>query len=200
MRISTVSFIAIAGLVCSVRFAEAQRRPAPPRPAPTPVAVPTEPSTGIGASVGPSVTSSQYLNNGFDFDAHVERFVARRVAIRGQFGSAGSDIVGLSYAGTLKPMYFLGNVVYNWQRGVWRPYVTGGGGVYRYSFEEAGVKGSRTNGGMDGGGGIEYFFMPGTAITAETLLHMVDNVPTNRATLGFKGSFWTFSIGAKKYF
>ena len=97
-------------------------------------------------------------------------------------------------------MFLLGNVVYNWEVAEWRPYVTAGGGMYRYGFTEAGVTGSNTKGGLDFGGGVEYFFSPDIAITGEGLFHRVGLVPTNRATLGFRGSFWSLTLGAKKYF
>ena len=54
--------------------------------------------------------------------------------------------------------------------------------------------------GWDAGAGVEYFFTPEATVTLEALFHKVELIPTPRATLGFKGSFWAFTIGAKKYF
>ena len=181
MRIETSAFIVVVAVTTVPGVAYAQR-------------------PAIGVSIGQTVTSSLYLNNGPGVAGDVEGPISPRVSLRGQVGVATRDITGLSYAGTLKPLYFLGNVVYDWDNGKWRPYVTAGGGMYRYSFEEAGVTGSHTNAGIDVGGGAAYLFTRDAAVTFETLYHRMGNVPTNRATLGFKGSFWSINVGAKKYF
>jgi hypothetical protein len=155
----------------------------------------------VGASISPTTaTSSAFLGNGLELAGNIEGYLSPRLSVRGQIGTAWWDIQGLSYDGTLQPLFFLGNVVYNWEAGVVHPYVTGGGGIYRYGFNEAGVTGSDTEPGFDFGGGVEYFFAPEVTLTGELLAHRVGNVPTNRATLGFKGSWWSFTVGVKKYF
>jgi hypothetical protein len=163
--------------------------------------VPDAGMIAIGASISPTTeTNSQFLGNGLEIAGNVEGYVTPRFSVRGQVGTAFWDIVGLSYPGTLQPIFFLGNAVYNWEAGDLHPYVTAGGGMYHYAFDEAGVTGSTTKPGLDLGGGVEYFFLPDTTLTGELLMHRVGNVPTNRATLGFKGSFWSFTVGAKHYF
>jgi hypothetical protein len=174
----------------------AQRRPAQPPPPP----VVSDPTFAIGGSLGATATRSDFLDNGLLVSGSVEGYLSRRVSIRGQVGAASWNISGLSYAGTLQPVFFVGNMVYYAPGADWRPYVTGGGGVYRYGFTEAGVSGSTTKPGFDGGGGIEYLATRTVAITGEALFHGVDLVPTKRATLGFKGSFWSIAVGAKKSF
>jgi hypothetical protein len=157
-------------------------------------------SFAVGASISPTATTSAYLDNGLEIAANVEGYLTPRVSIRGQVGTAWWDIIGLSYTGTIQPVFFLGNVVYNWETAEWRPYVTAGAGMYHFGFTEADVTGSNTKGGLNVGAGVEYLFSPDAAITAEGLFHRVGLVPTNRAALGFKGSFWSFTVGAKKYF
>jgi hypothetical protein len=162
---------------------------------------------GVGVSVSPmTATDSKYLDNGFAIAGNVEEYVTPRWSVRGQVGTSWWDITGLSYTGSLQPTFFLGNVVYNWDIAEVHPYVTGGGGLYHYGFSEAPVAGTEpltgatSKVGFDFGGGVEYFFQPDLAITGEGLFHKVGTVPTTRATLGFLGSFWSFTVGGKKYF
>ena len=54
---------------------------------------------------------------------------ARFMSVRGQVGAAFWDIDGLSFDGTVRPVFAVGNLVVGWTAGDWRPYVTGGGGV-----------------------------------------------------------------------
>jgi opacity protein-like surface antigen len=195
-----VGFV-IAGAASS---AEAQRQSAVQTPPRAPVAVVQRvPDAGMiaaGVAISPTATASQFLDNGLEFAGVLEGYLSEHVSLRGQVGTASWDIVGLSYSGTLRPLFFLGNAVVGWGGAEWRPYITAGGGVYRYGFTEAGVTGSNTKSGFDFGGGTEYFFTPDATITLEGLYHKVGLVPTNRARLGFKGSFWSFTVGGKKYF
>lgn len=184
--------------------ADAQTRQPVGAPARPPVRVvqhiPDQGMIGVGGSFSPSATTSQFLDNGLGFAGNVEGYLSEHLSMRGQVGTASWDIVGLSYSGTLRPLFVLGNAVYGWGGTDWRPYVTAGGGLYRYGFTEAGVSGSNTKSGFDFGGGTEFFFTPDATITLEGLYHRVGLVPTDRARLGFKGSFWSLTVGAKKYF
>src|SRR5215510_3982720 len=122
--------------------AEAQRRqpaPAPAQPRPPVRVVQRMPDSGTiaaGGSISPTSTTSDFLDNGLEFAGNLEGYVTPHLSIRGQVGTASWDIVGLSYSGTIRPLFFLGNAVYGWGGEDWRPYVTGGGGVYRYGFNE----------------------------------------------------------------
>lgn len=204
MRTHTTLLIVGFVIAAAASSAEAQRR----QPVQTPVRAPVPvvqrvPDSGMiaaGASISPTATTSQFLDNGIEFAGNLEGYLTPHLSIRGQVGTASWDIVGLSYSGTLRPLFFLGNAVIGWGGEDWRPYITAGGGMYRYGFTEAGVTGSNTKSGFDFGGGTEYFFTPDATITLEGLYHRVGLVPTNRARLGFKGSFWSFTVGAKKYF
>jgi len=198
-------FIVTCVIVSVGAPAQAQARRRPPtttvRTTTRVASVPDTGTIGVGASISPTTaTSSAFLSNGLEIAGNIEGYLSPRLSLRGQVGTAWWDIQGLSYDGTLKPLFFLGNLVYNWEAGVVHPYVTGGGGIYRYGFTEAGVTGSDTEPGFDFGGGVEYFFMPDATLTGELLTHRVGNVPTNRAKLGFKGSWWSFTVGVKKYF
>lgn len=188
-----INMLVVAFVVLVVAApAEAQRRRAARG------RVPDAGMAAVGGSIGLTVPKSDFLDKGLGIAGNVEGYLTPRVSVRGQVGTAWWDIVGLRYNGSMQPVYFLANVVYNWEGGKWHPYVTAGGGAYRYSFEEAGLKGSTTNGGIDLGGGVEYFLHLHTTITGEVLYHGVGDVRSNRAV--FKGSFWSLMIGAKQYF
>jgi hypothetical protein len=86
----------------------------------------------LGGSIGGSVPSDPSLGNGLELVGNVETYVTPRVSIRGQLGGGWSDIVGRGFTGTINPVFVDGNVVYNWEGGVWHPFVTGGVGIYHY--------------------------------------------------------------------
>jgi opacity protein-like surface antigen len=175
--------------------------------------VPEAGTVAISGSFSPTKTESAFLDNGLGIAGNVEGYLARFLSVRAQVGAAFWDIEGLSFGGTVRPVFGVANAVVGWTAGDWRPYVTGGGGVYRYNFTEPALleasdvqveapdeHGSRTKSGWDAGAGVEYFFTPEATVTLEALFHKVELIPTPRATLGFKGSFWAFTVGAKKYF
>jgi hypothetical protein len=100
----------------------------------------------------------------------------------------------------VRPVFFDGNVVYNWEGGAIHPDVTAGFGVYRFHSTEHGApEGDDTNPGVNFGGGVEYFVTRRGAMTFELLYHTVDEIASPLATFPH-GSFWSFSVGGKAYF
>jgi opacity protein-like surface antigen len=162
--------------------------------------VPEGGTFAVAAAISPTTTDSAFLDNGLGFSGSVEGHLAPFLSLRAQVGTAWWNIDGLSFDGSVRPLTGLANVVVGWTAGDWRPYVTGGGGWYRYNYTEAGVDGENTKTGWDAGAGVEFFFAPEATLTLETLFHRVPNVTTTRAALGYKGSYWAFAFGAKKYF
>src|SRR5262245_31064459 len=161
----TITILLIIGVVISAaaRPAEAQR--------PQTVTYASNDSTpdagtfAVAAAVTPTRTESAFLDNGLGFAGSVEGYLASFLSLRAQVGTAFWNIDGLSFDGTVRPVYALGNLVIGGTAGDWRPYVTGGGGWYRYNFTEAGVDGSNTKTGWDAGGGVEYYFAPAATVT-----------------------------------
>jgi hypothetical protein len=154
----------------------------------------------IGGSLGASLPSDPSLDKGLDVAGSVEGYLTPRVSVRGQLGGAWWDITGRHFTGTVKPLYLDGNLVYNWEGGALHPYITAGVGMYSYRSKESGVAdGSDTKAGFNAGGGIEYFFTRDATVTGEALYHKVGafNTPL---TVFTDGSFWSLSIGMKKYF
>src|SRR5882672_7915285 len=125
MRTRMLAFVASA-LVVSAIPAAAQRR--------TPV--PNAGMWAVGGSIGGGVPQDASLASGLNLSGNIERYLTRRVSIRGQLGGASNDIANRGFTGTIRPVYVDGNVVYNWEGGAWHPYVTGGLGVYRFHSSE----------------------------------------------------------------
>lgn len=154
----------------------------------------------VGGALGATVPADASLQNGLEVAGDIEGYLTPRVSVRGQLGAAWWDITGRHFTGTIKPVFFDGNVVYNWERGVWHPYVTAGVGAYRFhSSIDPSLSGDDTKVGVNLGGGIEYFFTRDATITGELLYHKVDGF-ASPVTVFNDGSFWSFAMGAKKYF
>jgi hypothetical protein len=161
------------------------------------------PDTGmwaIGGSVGASAPSDASLGNGFNLAGNLEGYLTPRVSIRGQLGSMWSDITGRNFTGTINPVFFDGNVTYNWEGGAIHPFVTGGVGIYHYRSSINGAPaGSDTRPGVDVGGGVELFYHRRATVTVEGLFHAVSQFDTPVTTFN-QGQFWTFGVGLKHYF
>lgn len=199
MRIRLIPSV-LALTLASVAPATAQRRtPARPRAA-APARIPAAGSWAIGGSFGLALPSDPSLDAGLDVAGIIEGYLTPRVSVRGQLGAAWWDIVDRHFTGTIKPVYLDGNLVYNWEGGAVHPYVTAGVGMYRYRSTESGApERSDTKTGINLGGGIEYFFTRDATVTGEALYHKVGAFNTPLA-LFTDGSFWSLSIGVKKYF
>lgn len=161
------------------------------------------PDTGmwaVGASVGATMPREASFQNGLEVAGTLENYLTPRVSVRGQIGATWWDITGRGFTGTVTPLFFDGNIVYNWEGGAWHPYVTAGVGAYRFhSSIDPQLDGSSTKPGVNLGGGFEYFFTRDATITGELLFHKVDGFASPVAVFG-DGSFWSFALGAKAYF
>jgi hypothetical protein len=155
---------------------------------------------GVGGSIGTSVPADPSLDKGLGLAGNVEGYLTPRVSVRGQLEGAWFDIVGRRFTGTVNPVSLSGNLAYNWEGGRWRPYVTGGVGVYRqHSSETATAPVADTRGGINVGGGLEYFFRRRATLTGEALYHHVNSINTALTTFN-DGSYWSFRAGLKTYF
>ena len=90
----------------------------------------------VGVQVGASLPSEPFFTNGFDLAASAEGYFTPRVSVRGQLRGSWWDIFGHTYSGSVDPVVLDGNLVYNFERGKWHPYVTGGVGMYHYRNTE----------------------------------------------------------------
>src|SRR5262245_5972922 len=190
MRRSYVVLTA-AALVLTIAapaFAQ-QRQPArqPARQARRPV--PDKGMAAIGVSVGAALPNEPFFTNGFDLAASVEGYLTPRVSVRGQLSGAWWDIFGHSYTGTVDPIVLDGNLVYNFEHGVWHPYLTGGVGMYHYRFNEGSTTSSDTKAGFNLGGGVEYFLSRRDTVSGEVLSHIVPGEAQGALNV-YKPDFW----------
>lgn len=121
----------------------------------------------------------------------VEYYTSPRVSWRGLLGvmSFSSDGEGNP---SIDATFVNANVAYNWERGKFHPYVTGGIGLYDKDpstnlpddFDE-------TKFGANGGGGLEWFLGQRWAIKFEGTLHRMTGENPNSVFLGTAGvKFW----------
>jgi hypothetical protein len=168
------------------------------------------------------MSSGNALESGLTLAATIEGCVTPRLSIRGDIGAGwiGRDRGG--FRNELRAPYFNVNLAYNWDRGVLRPYVTGGLGWYRYTsvilsgalldpaarndlialgLEPALLAGmierSDNRLGANIGGGLEYPLSPRATIVGDLRYHVVGDVA---GIAPFEGSFLNLSVGVKRYF
>jgi hypothetical protein len=89
------------------------------------------------------------------------------------------------------------NGVYNWEMGVWHPFVTAGAGAYfvRLILDERPDPDGETRGGLNFGGGIEYFATALTTLKGELRWDIVSDPPGLPDATGM-----TLTVGVKRYF
>jgi hypothetical protein len=200
MRLISVLVLAFA-FVANLGIADAQpRRPGTRvvRPAPR-LRMPSTGSTALGANFGLAAPSDSLLDMGLTPNVNVEYYVTPRLSIRGQGGAAWTDFAAPRFGKNVRPAYFDGNLVYNWEHGAWHPFTTGGVGIYHYHVSEPPFEGSTVKPGFNGGGGIEYFLSPRDALKVEGLYHGVSGQASGPFA-AVDTSFWTATFGFKRYF
>jgi len=153
----------------------------------------------VAGSIGIADPGDPSLDQGLDLAASLEGYLTARVSVRGQLGGSWWDITGRGFTGTVRPVRIDGNVVYNWELGVWHPYATTGPGVYHYRSTTGGRDGGDTEVGWNFGGGVEYFFHRRTTLIGEVLYHKVGSFNTPATTFN-DGSYWSLNLGVKGYF
>lgn len=161
--------------------------------------VPARGMSAVGVSIGLAVPGDDGLDNGWTLTATGEHYLTRRVGVRGSIGAAWWNRTGAGDDNSMSPVLATGNLVYNWERGKWHPYATGGLGLYKFRFTEDGIDSHDTTVGFNLGGGAEYFLTRSDAITGELLIHPLVGVVDSRNTSYFPW-FWTLSAGYKKFF
>jgi opacity protein-like surface antigen len=184
----------LAGTIGVTSAAAQARRSESREPVPAPGMV------AIGGSFGAAPPSEASFTNGPTLAGNIEGYLTRRVSLRGQVSGAWWDITGRGFTGNVQPVAFDANVVYNFEGGRIHPFVTGGVGLYHYRFQENPVTGSTNKAGLDVGGGVEYFVHRHATATAEVLFHNTQTPVTSPLTTFNDSSYWTFTVGMKRYF
>ncbi|MBI1876222.1 MAG: hypothetical protein HYZ58_07540 [Acidobacteria bacterium] len=128
-----------------------------------------------------------------------EFYLLGRVSVRGLVGWTSPDFE-LRSVDSLRQVWILGDVLYNWEGGAWHPFLVGGVGVHFLKTKVAGQPAGRLQddwrkkGGLNGGAGIEHFSRHDITVKVEVLYQYVahDAFEPNPSGLALK-------IGLKKY-
>jgi hypothetical protein len=136
------------------------------------------------------------LESTLTFDGTGEYYLSPRVSVRGLLGWANPGFENRT-EDHFRQVKLLFNGVYNWEMGVWHPYATAGAGFYfvRQVLDGEDDPDSETRGGINFGGGIEYFANRMTTIKGELRWDVVSDPPGQPDATGF-----TFTVGVKRYF
>jgi opacity protein-like surface antigen len=161
--------------------------------------VPASGMTAAGFTVGASMPYDDALDSGVDLGVQIEQYVSPRASIRGKFSGAWFDIESRPFSGTIQPMAFEGNVVYNWEHGKWHPYATGGVGLYHFRFDEADLKSTDNKVGLNFGGGAEYFLTRRDTVLGEVQFRVIPG-RTDSLQSDYEPGYWSLVFGYKKYF
>lgn len=170
--------------------------------------VPDTGMTALGFTAGMSAPHDDALDSGLDVGVQLERYVTPRTSVRAKVSGAWFDIEGRPFPGTMHPIAVEGNLVHNWERGAWHPFVTGGVGWYRYEFDEgedprddddAEFESDDTKFGVNFGGGVEYFLSREAAVLGEFNLRMVPD-RVDSLLSDYEPGYWSLLLGYKRYF
>lgn len=173
--------------------------PAAAQTAPLMSVVPDNGTVAVGASLGLAVPGEDAFKTGWSLGVYGERYFSPRLALRAQLTGTWWDISGFQDDGDASPVSVTGNIVYNWQRGRFRPYGTGGFGIYKFRFTEDDFDSSETQLGLNVGGGAEFALRDRHVITGELLIHSVAGSADSLFN-HYTPWFWSLSLGYKRYF
>jgi hypothetical protein len=155
--------------------------------------------TGVGFGISAAIPNDDAVKNGPRLVLSGEHYLTSRISIRGALSGAWLDVHGRPFPATMRPISAVGTAVYNWEGGVFHPFVSGGTGVYHYRFTEDGVNSSNTKIGLNIGGGGEWFVGRRDSLTGELQYHVIPDRVTS-ALSSYEPTFWTVSFGYKRYF
>jgi hypothetical protein len=152
-------------------------------------------SLALGADVG-VVLPDEEFENAVTVDGFGEFYVTPRVGIRTMLAWASPGVENRT-EDHFRELKLLFNVVYNWEGGKIHPFVTAGAGAYfvRLKREDRGDPDGETRGGINLGGGLEYFIDGRTSVKGEARWDVVSHPPGQPDATGL-----SLTIGLKRYF
>jgi hypothetical protein len=156
---------------------------------------PTEGMAAIAGSIGVMVPDEQ-LENTITIEGQGEYYLTPRVSFRSLLNWSSPGFAGRT-EDNFRQFRWLFGAVYNWEQGVFHPFVTGGAGAYfvRQQLDDREDPDGETRGGIHLGGGVEYFTSGRTTIKGEARWDIVSHPPGLPDASGF-----TLMIGLKRYF
>ena len=150
----------------------------------------------LGADLG-AYFPDEAFENAFTVDAFGELYITPRISGRAMLAWTSPGGVNERAEDHFRQYKLLFNGVYNWELGVWHPFATAGAGVYfvRLLLDDRPDPEGETRGGLNLGGGIEYFTTSMTTIKAEIRWDVVSDPPGLPDATGLSLTF-----GVKRYF
>ena len=175
----------------------------------------------IGGLLGGAVPTGERLDNGFYTGATLLISMASHVALSAEAGANHVDVNRPGFRSNLMPRFVDLNLLVHWRRGPFRPFISGGVGVYRSTItvsSEAFIDPALRNNlvalglsptsaarietrhderGVNLGGGYEYFFTRRSALIMDARVHVTRNFAQ---VAPFSGDFFNAAVGFRQYF
>ena len=150
---------------------------------------------GFGGDIG-ILFPAEAFEKTLTLDAFGEYYVTPRISIRTMIAWAKPGFENRT-EDKFRQTKLLFNGVYNWEFVEWHPFVTFGAGAYfvRELLDEREDPDSETRGGLNLGGGVEYFSGDMSSVKAEARWDIVSHPPGLSDASGF-----SLTIGFKRYF
>ncbi len=150
---------------------------------------------GVGGDVG-ILFPAEAFEKTLTLDAFGDWYLTPRFSLRAMLAWAKPGFENRT-EDKFRQTKLLFNGVYNWEMVEWHPFVTFGAGAYfvRELLDDLDDPDSETRGGINLGGGVEYFTGDMTSVKAEARWDIVSRPPGLADASGF-----SLTIGFKRYF
>jgi hypothetical protein len=156
---------------------------------------PAEGSVAVGGAVGAFLPTEDALNNSLYLEGQFQFQFSPRVGVRFGVGWTDSEF-DREDEDSLSQVRIGADLLYNWERGAWHPYVGAGLGAHLLQEKDNGRDIGDGESGIGGSvlGGVEYFFTRDTVISGEARYQFVQDIR------GLSPSGLLLAAGVKKYF
>lgn len=163
--------------------------------APASAQVPDTGMIAVGGDLG-VLFPDDALEKTLTLDAYGEYFVTPRISVRGLLGWARPGFENRT-EDRFREYKLLFNGIYNWDKDTYVPFVTAGAGAYfvRQLLDGLDDPDSETRGGINFGGGVEYFVNGEASVKVEGRWDLVSHPSGTPDASGFG-----LTVGYKRYF
>jgi hypothetical protein len=150
---------------------------------------------GVGVDVGATFPDDAFEKT-FTVDGFGEYYLTPRISVRGMFSWANPGFENRT-EDHYRQAKLLFNGVYNWDMGDWHPFATFGAGAYfvRELFANRNDPDGEVRGGLNFGGGAEYFIGDRASVKGEVRWDIVSHPSGFADATGF-----SLTLGYKRYF
>ncbi len=157
--------------------------------------MPAEGSVSVGGALGVFFPADETFGGSPWLEGQFQYQFTPRVGLRFGLGWTNPEF-DVEDEDSLRQIRIGGDLIYNWERRQWHPYVGGGIGAHLMQAKDNGDDIGDGDGtlGVSLLGGVEYFFTDDAAITGEARYQFVDDFGP------YDPSGFVIAIGVKKYF